>query len=62
MRKRVAGLTPEQIRLLMESGRELEEQPITADHFDEAFAKNSKSVSANDLKRYEEWMSQYGST
>ena len=59
MRKRIKGLTPEQIKNL--SKQELE-VPSTAEDFDAALSKIQSSVSQADIKRYEEWMKEYGST
>lgn len=59
MRKRIKGLTPEQIKNL--SKEELE-VPLTKDDFDTALLKIQSSVSKSDLKRYEDWMNEFGST
>lgn len=59
MRRRIQGLTPEQIRSL--SGEELD-LPVTFLDFEEAMRKINKSVSPEDLKKYEKWMAEYGST
>jgi len=58
MRRRIQGLTPEQIRSL--SGDELD-LPVTFTDFEEAMRKINKSVSQDDLKKYEKWMTEYGS-
>lgn len=58
MRRRIQGLTPEQIRSL--SGEELD-MPVTGEDFEEAIKKINKSVSPEDLKKYEKWMAEYGS-
>jgi SpoVK/Ycf46/Vps4 family AAA+-type ATPase len=36
--------------------------PITMDHFTEALKSTSRSVNQDQLKEYEEWMKQFGST
>lgn len=59
MRRRIQGLTHEQIRML--TGEELD-LPVTFDDFEEAIRKVNKSVSAEDLKKYEKWMTEFGST
>lgn len=59
MRRKIAGLTPEQIRSLPKDELEL---PVSPDDFFEAIRKINKSVSAEDLQKYEKWMTQYGST
>lgn len=59
MRRKIAGLTPEQIRSLSKDELDL---PVTPGDFFEAIRKINKSVSAEDLKKYERWMAEYGST
>ncbi|KAI8930133.1 P-loop containing nucleoside triphosphate hydrolase protein [Entophlyctis helioformis] len=59
MRKRIRGLTPEQIRAIPKD--ELE-APATKSDFEMAFTKIQSSVSQADLKRYEDWMKEFGST
>ncbi|XP_018103187.1 katanin p60 ATPase-containing subunit A-like 1 isoform X1 [Xenopus laevis] len=58
MRRRIQGLTPEQIRAL--SKEELQ-MPVTVTDFELALKKVSKSVSAADLEKYEKWMAEFGS-
>ncbi|XP_053564450.1 katanin p60 ATPase-containing subunit A-like 1 [Bombina bombina] len=58
MRRRIQGLTPEQIRAL--SKEELQ-MPVTMMDFEQALKKISKSVSAADLEKYEKWMAEFGS-
>ncbi|KAJ3040086.1 Katanin p60 ATPase-containing subunit A1, partial [Rhizophlyctis rosea] len=59
MRKRIRGLTPEQIRSIPKDDLEM---PATKGDFDEAIRKIQSSVSQADLKRYQEWMDEFGST
>ncbi|KAJ3417277.1 Katanin p60 ATPase-containing subunit A1 [Chytridiales sp. JEL 0842] len=59
MRKRIKGLTPEQIKNLPKD--ELE-TPASKVDFEAALAKIQSSVSQADLKRYQEWMDEFGST
>lgn len=59
MRKRIAGLTPEEIRALPKEEVIL---PIAMADFREAIRKTSKSVSQVDLLKYEKWMKEFGST
>lgn len=59
MRRKIAGLTPEQIRGLSKDELEL---PVSPADFVEAVRKINKSVSAEDLKKYEKWMTEFGST
>ncbi|XP_044298243.1 katanin p60 ATPase-containing subunit A-like 1 isoform X1 [Varanus komodoensis] len=58
MRRRINGLSPDEIRAL--SKEELQ-MPVTKGDFDLALKKISKSVSAADLEKYEKWMSEFGS-
>ncbi|XP_038617531.1 katanin p60 ATPase-containing subunit A-like 1 isoform X2 [Tachyglossus aculeatus] len=58
MRRRIHGLTPEEIRAL--SKEELQ-MPVTTGDFELALKKISKSVSAADLEKYEKWMVEFGS-
>ena len=59
MRRKIAGLTPEQIRSLSKDELEL---PVSPDDFIEAIRKINKSVSDDDLKKYDKWMQEFGST
>ncbi|TPX46822.1 hypothetical protein SeLEV6574_g03004 [Synchytrium endobioticum] len=59
MRRRIRGLPAEQIKSIAKSELEI---PATMEDFTAAKNKIQSSVSANDLKRYEEWMAEYGST
>uniref|UniRef100_F7FZD4 Multifunctional fusion protein n=3 Tax=Ornithorhynchus anatinus TaxID=9258 RepID=F7FZD4_ORNAN len=58
MRRRIHGLSPEEIRAL--SKEELQ-MPVTTGDFELALKKISKSVSAADLEKYEKWMVEFGS-
>jgi len=59
MRKKIAGLRPDQIRQLPKEELDL---PVSAADFDEAVEKCNKSVSQEDLEKYEKWMSEFGSS
>ncbi|XP_032829286.1 katanin p60 ATPase-containing subunit A-like 1 [Petromyzon marinus] len=59
MRRRIQGLTPEEIRNL---SREELQMPTTMEDFESAIHKVSKSVSAADLEKYIQWMAEFGST
>ncbi len=59
MRRRVAGLKPEEIRILPKEELDL---PVTQQDFDEALKKCNKSVSQDDLEKYEKWMDEFGSS
>ncbi|XP_040439298.1 katanin p60 ATPase-containing subunit A-like 1 isoform X2 [Falco naumanni] len=58
MRRRINGLTPEEIRALSKEELQL---PVTKGDFELALKKISKSVSAADLEKYEKWMAEFGS-
>lgn len=58
MRRRIQGLTPDQIKQLSQEQLDL---PTSMDDFQTALKKVSKSVSADDLAKYEKWMKDFGS-
>lgn len=58
MRRRIAGLEPDQIRSLSRDELEL---PVTMGDFSEAAKRVNKSVSDNDLQRHERWIREFGS-
>ena len=58
MRRKITGLTPEQIRGLSKDELEL---PVSPEDFEEAIRKVNKSVSAEDLRKYKKWMDEFGS-
>jgi katanin p60 ATPase-containing subunit A1 len=59
LRKKIVGLKPEQIKLLAKDEVDL---PVTLSDFMDAVAKCNKSVSKQDLQRYEKWMQEFGSS
>lgn len=59
MRKRIKGLTAEQIRSVP---KEELEKPATTDDFVAAIYKIQPSVSQQDLKKYDAWMEEFGSS
>ncbi|NXK77128.1 KTNA1 protein, partial [Amazona guildingii] len=58
MRRRIEGLTPEEIRNL---SRDDMHMPTTMEDFEIALKKVSKSVSAADIEKYEKWIVEFGS-
>lgn len=58
MRRRIEGLTPEEIRNI---SRDEMHMPTTMEDFETALKKVSKSVSAADLEKYEKWITEFGS-
>lgn len=59
MRRKIAGLKPEQIRQLAKEELDL---PVSTQDFTEAMAKCNKSVSKDDLMKYQQWMREFGSS
>ena len=58
MRKRIKGLTPDQIRGLDKNELDL---PATLDDCIESVKKCCKTVSHQDLDKYKKWMDEFGS-
>ncbi|KAL3289794.1 hypothetical protein HHI36_023186 [Cryptolaemus montrouzieri] len=59
MRRKIFGLRPDQIKQLPKEELDL---PVTNRDFQEALNKNNKSVSSEDLEKYEKWMNEFGSS
>ncbi|KAK0083598.1 hypothetical protein PV325_008535 [Microctonus aethiopoides] len=59
MRKKIAGLKPDQIRQLPKEELDL---PVSASDFYEAIERCNKSVSQEDLEKYDKWMNEFGSS
>lgn len=59
MRRRITGLRPDQIKSLT---RDELDRPVTMQDFEDAMRRVNKSVSQADLRRYEKWMQEYGSS
>lgn len=59
MRRKIAGLKPEQIRQLATEEVDL---PVSTQDFSEAISKCNKSVSKQDLEKYDCWMREFGSS
>ena len=59
MRRKIAGLRPSQIKNLAKDELDM---PVTKQDFLEALQKCNKSVSKEDLEKYEKWMEDFGST
>ena len=59
MRRKIAGLKPSEIRNLDQGELDL---PVTRQDFLDAIAKCNKSVSREDLDKYEKWMEEFGSS
>lgn len=58
MRRKIFGMTPEQIRNMPKQELDV---PVTLSDFKEAIAKCNKSVSKEDLEKYEKWINEFGS-
>ena len=59
MRRKIAGLKPSEIKNLDKSELDL---PVTKQDFLDAIGKCNKSVSKEDLEKYEKWMEEFGSS
>ncbi|XP_063832419.1 katanin p60 ATPase-containing subunit A-like 1 [Ostrinia nubilalis] len=59
MRRKIAGLKPEQIKQLAKEELDL---PVTKHDFMEALSKCNKSVSKGDIQKYLAWMDEFGSS
>ena len=59
MRRKIYGLRPDQIKQLPKEELDL---PVTYRDLEEAILKNNKSVSKDDLDKYEKWMNEFGSS
>jgi len=59
MRRKIAGLKPMEIRNLNQDELDM---PVSKQDFMEAVQKCNKSVSKEDLEKYEKWMEEFGST
>lgn len=59
MRRKIAGLKPEQIKQL---AREELDLPVSSQDFKDAISKCNKSVSKADLDKYVKWMAEFGSS
>eukprot|EP01112_Ceratiomyxa_fruticulosa_P012966 TRINITY_DN3619_c0_g1_i1.p1 TRINITY_DN3619_c0_g1~~TRINITY_DN3619_c0_g1_i1.p1 ORF type:complete len:578 (+),score=135.58 TRINITY_DN3619_c0_g1_i1:353-2086(+) len=59
MRRRIRGLTPEEIKNL---NKETLDLPVSKADFEEALSKVQSSVSKNDLVNHEKWMAEFGSS
>ena len=59
MRRKIAGLRPDQIKQLAKEDLDL---PVSKQDFLDAIAKCNKSVSKEDLDKYDKWMAEFGSS
>jgi katanin p60 ATPase-containing subunit A1 len=58
MRRRIKGLTPDQIKNLPPAEMD---KPVSKQDFETAFSKINPSVGTEQLKKYEEWKNDFGS-
>ena len=58
MRRKIQGLTPLEMR---EVAKDVKDIPTTKEDLLAALQRVSKSVSKEDLKKYEDWMNEFGS-
>lgn len=59
MRRAIEGLSVEEIKSLSTTELNL---PTKMEDFDEACSRVSKSVSATDIEKYENWMQEFGAS
>lgn len=58
MRRKVEGLSAEEIKFLVKDELDL---PVTENDFKEAISRVNKTVSKNDIKKFEAWIKEFGS-
>ncbi|XP_069695956.1 katanin p60 ATPase-containing subunit A-like 1 isoform X2 [Periplaneta americana] len=58
MRRKISGRSPAEIKKIKKEDVDL---PVTTEDFEEALARCKKSVSLNDVSKYESWMEDFGS-
>ena len=58
MRRKISGRSPAELRKIRKEEVDL---PITTQDFEEALAKCRRSVSPQDIARYQTWMDEFGS-
>lgn len=58
MRRQISGRSPAEIKQIR---REDVDLPITLQDFQDAMTRTKKSVSVDDVNRFERWMEEYGS-
>lgn len=58
MRRKISGRSPAEIKKMKKSDVDL---PVTGSDFMEAIARCKKSVSLNDVSRYQAWVEEFGS-
>lgn len=58
MRRKINGKSPTEIKMIK---REEVDLPVTAQDFDDAMKRTRKSVSINDVQKFESWMNEFGS-
>lgn len=58
MRRKITGRSPSEIKKIR---REEVDLPVTEQDFQDAMVRTRKSVSANDVVKFEKWMEEYGS-
>jgi katanin p60 ATPase-containing subunit A1 len=58
MRRKISGHTPAEIKMIKKEDIDL---PVTTEDFEEALSRCKKSVSVNEVSKYEMWMREFGS-
>lgn len=59
MRRKIYGRSPDEIKMIKKEEVDL---PVTVQDFEEAIAKCKKSVTLEDVSKYEEWITEFGSS
>lgn len=59
MRRKICGRSPDEIKKIKKEEVDL---PVTVQDFEEAIAKCKKSVTQEDVTKYEEWIAEFGSS
>lgn len=57
MRRKISGRSPAEIKKMKKADVDL---PVTGCDFNEAVEKCKKSVSMNDITKYQDWIDEYG--
>lgn len=59
MRRKISGRSTDEIKKIKKEEVDL---PVTVQDFEEAIAKCKKSVTQDDVTKYEDWIAEFGSS
>ena len=59
MRRKISGRSTDEIKKIKKEEVDL---PVTVQDFEDAIAKCKKSVTQEDVTKYEEWIAEFGSS